>query len=220
MSQIQPTAPRKKGIPRRYVRDTLSKTKRGRDATKAVEKTRIKALRTNRVPSQSLKQIENLNADRQLTEKMRLFVRFWAAGETPRTAATMAGYSASSANIHWKWMHDPAILKIYREEKKLYEAAGAMTRQRVMDMLKEAYDMAKITSEPSTMVAAAREIGKMCGYYEPDVKININIGAKLTEKLTTMSDEQLIKLIEEEGGDILEGESVRVVEAPQLEGPK
>lgn len=117
-------------------------------------------------------------------------------------------------------MHDPAILKIYREEKKLYEAAGAMTRQRVMDMLKEAYDMAKITSEPSTMVAAAREIGKMCGYYEPDVKININIGAKLTEKLTTMSDEQLIKLIEEEGGDILEGESVRVVEAPQLEGPK
>ena len=42
-----------------------------------------------------------------------------------------------------------------------------MTRKKVMDMLLESYDMAKLMAEPASMVSAAREIEKMCGYYAP-----------------------------------------------------
>lgn len=212
---------KKPGRRRIYARDSLSKTKRGKNAVKKIADLRIKALRSkaNHPKAQTLKGIEMRNADRPLTDKQRMFVRFWAAGETPRTAAIMAGFSETSAAMGWKLSHDPAILKIYHEEKKLFEAAAQMTRQKVMDMLKDAYDMAKIQSDPSVMVAAAREIGKMCGYYEPETRININIGAKI-DQLNNMSDEQLLKLIEEQG-DVLPGEAIRIDEEPALlEAPK
>jgi hypothetical protein len=153
----------KPGRKRLYVRDSLSKTKRGKNAIKKVEKIRIKALRVKTVNAQTLNEIEKKNADRVLTEKQRMFVRYWAQGETPRTACLMAGFSESSVGLGWKLAHDPAILKIYREEKKLYEAAQGHTKARVMSMLQEAYDCAKLISEPATMVAAARELGRWPG---------------------------------------------------------
>lgn len=129
----------------------------------------------------------------------------------------MAGYAEGSSKIGWVLSHDPAILKIYHEEKKLFESAAQMTRQKVMTMLQDAYDMAKIQSDPSVMVAAAREIGKMCGYYEAEVKININVAGKI-DKLNTMTDEQLMEIIEQKG-DLFEGEAIRVADNPALPAP-
>lgn len=216
------TGERKPGRKRIYVRDTLSKTKRGKNAIKEVQQIRTAALRAHSVSAQSIAEIEKLNADRQLTEKQLLFTRLWAQGETPRTAAVLAGYSENSSNLSWKLTRDPAILKLYHEEKKLYEEAGQMTRKRVMDMLQEAYDCAKLVNEPSSMVAAAREIGKMCGYYEPEVKIIRHEGAKLIDQLNNLSDAELEKLLEERGDTII-GEAVRVVDdtsLPALEAPR
>jgi hypothetical protein len=192
-----PVTRKKSGPPRLYRRDTLSKTKRGRDAIAKVEKIRIKALRSTKVNAQSLKQIEKNNADRPLTDMQRMFVRYWAQGETPRTAAIMAGYSASS-EIGWKMSHDPAMLKIYIAEKKEYEAAKGHTKVRVMEMLQEAYDCAKLICEPSTMVAAARELGKMAGHYEPERHLHIHAGGKLLDQMNSMSDDELLKVIEQD----------------------
>lgn len=214
----QPSAEVRKQIGNgRDPKDGLRRTKKGRKAAAHVENVRIKALKESKPSHTTLKAIEQRKANKNLTERQLLFVRFWAAGETPRTAAVMAGYTDNYVT-GWKLSKDPTILRLYHEEKKLYEAAGQMTRERVMEMLKEAYDMAKLKAEPAIMVAAAREIGKMCGYYEPELKININIG-KSQEQLATMTDEQLLKLIED-GGDIFEGESIRVPDVPQLEAPQ
>lgn len=212
------TGERRPGRKRLYVRDTLSKTKRGRNAIKEVGKIRTAALRAHVVDARTLADIEKKNADRALTEKQLLFTRLWAQGETPRTAAVLAGYSESSSNIAWKLTNDPAILKLYHEEKRLYEEAAQMTRKRVMDMMVEAYDCAKMMSEPSSMVAAARELGKMCGYYEPEKKIIRIEGASLIDQLDRLSDEELEKLLAERGDDII-GEAVRVVDAPALPSP-
>lgn len=203
--------PRKVKPATAHPHDSLSQTESGRKAIDHVRNVRLKAMTTTTVKAKTLHEIEQKNADRALTEKQRMFVRFWASGETPRTAAVMAGYSSGSNSVWWEMRNDPAILKMYREEVAVFREASKMTRQKVMDMLREAYDMAKIKAEPAVMVAAAREIGKMCGFYEPEVKININLGAKAQEALTKLSDKELLELIES-GDDVLEGESMRVEE--------
>jgi len=202
---------KKRGPPRIHVRDSLSKTKRGRSATKKIEKIRVTALRKHGVNGQTLKDIEKKNADRAMTEKQRKFAMYWAQGETPRTAAIMAGYSETSSTIGWVLSHDPAVLKLYNAEKILYQQAMQHTRERVMAMLQEAYDAAKMITEPATMVAAAREIGKMCGFYEPEKHLHIHAGGKMLDRLNTLSDAELLKLIETP----IEGES-RVVNDDEL----
>lgn len=208
----------KPGPKRIYRRDSLSKTKRGRQAIKAIEKIRVKALRTNHVAAKNLKEIEAKKEGRPLTDKQRMFVRYWAQGETPRTAAIMAGYAETSSRMGWTLSHDPAILTLYREEKKLYEEAANLSRAKVMGMLKEAYDDAKLLSEPATMVAAARELGKMAGYYEPEKKIIAVVGGKVAEQMLRMTDEELLKIIEE-NPDAIDGEFTRVADAAALPAP-
>lgn len=213
------TRPKLKPGPKRiYRRDSLSRTKRGRQAIKAVEKIRVKALRTKHVDAGSLKEIEAKKEGRPLTEKQRMFVRYWSQGETPRTAAIMAGYSETSSAIGWTLSKDPAIIKLYREEKKLYEAAAQLSRAKVMEMLKDAYDHAKMIDEPATMVAAARELGKMAGYYEPEKKVIAVVGGKVAEQMLRMSDEELLKIIED-NPEAIEGEFSRVSEAAKLPAP-
>jgi len=189
------------------------RTKKGKDAVKEIEKVRVRGLRAHVVDAQKLRDVEKKNADRSLTDKQRQFVRFWSSGETPRTASILAGYSEESQSVVWRMQNDPAILKIYREEKKLYEEAGHMTRRRVMNMLEEAYNDAKLLSEPATMVAAARELGKLCGYYEPDKHVHVHMGGKLMDRMNSLSDAELLKIINEPEPDTVEGEVL------QLEGP-
>jgi hypothetical protein len=87
-----------------------------------------------------------------------------------------------------------------------------MTRQKVIDGLKEAIDIARTMSDPQTMVAAWREIARICGYYAPEVKkLELSvIGATHISQIQDMTDEELTKLI-------LEGEFERVPE-PQEQG--
>jgi len=140
--------------------------------------------------------------DRPLTEKQKLFAKFWAEGETISAAAHRAGY-ADGATMAYRMASDPAILKLYNYEKAKYEESCQMTRKRVMEMFLESYDCAKLMSEPGNMVAAAREIGKMCGYYEP-VKRTIDItvnGSVTVKQLERLSNEELLKIMQ---GDVEE----------------
>lgn len=51
------------------------------------------------------------------------------------------------------------------------------------------------------MVAAAREIGKMCGFYEPQ-KIDITHSLAGKQKVEQLSDDELFKLIEEASDEV------------------
>lgn len=178
--------------------------KHGADGTEEGKAKRIAALRAKSKPMQTLEAISQANPDRPLTEKQKLFAKFWAQGETIRSASLKAGYN-DGASIAYRMSADPAILKIYNREKALYEEASQMSRKKVMDMLMEAYDAAKMVSEPASMVSAAREIGKMCGYYEPVKRqIDINVSGDVTvKKLERMSDADLIKIMKGEVEDVV-----------------
>jgi hypothetical protein len=93
---------------------------------------------------------------------------------------------------------------------KAAQAKAQMTRNKVLAALERAGDMAETQADPTAMVGAWREIGKMCGFYAVETKkvevtVNGEIGYK---KLAALSDEDLMKLAR---GEVLEGEFAEVV---------
>lgn len=139
---------------------------------------------------------ESVDPSKPLTDKQKAFVKLWAEGESITSASARAGYN-DGASIAYRMVKMPNVLALYHDYKAKYEAAGDMTRKKVMDMLLESYEMAKLMAEPSTMVAAAREVGKMCGYYAPvESRIKLDIsGNVVVEKLNALTDEELVQLI-------------------------
>lgn len=133
--------------------------------------------------------------DKPLTPQQREFCRFRAEGENITTAMSRAGYSVKDVSYGTRMMAMPAIQKqiaIYQEE---YRKAAELSKRDVMDMLKESYEMAKLMSEPATMVSAAREIGKMCGYYEPK-KVQVDVSVNGSVKFEQLSDTELFAMID------------------------
>lgn len=152
-----------------------------------------------------------VSEDKPLTDIQRMFVKFWAAGESPASAASRCGIQTSYA---YRLIYMPNVLKVYRAEKEAYEQASGMNRKRVIDGFLEAIEMAKVMAEPSTMVAGWREISKMCGYYEPvQVKHTVTHEGKiLHDRLDKLSDAELFELIQKQAQQLAAGQS------PQLPG--
>jgi hypothetical protein len=171
---------------------------------------RIAALRKTPTNGGKIAIIETQNPNRPLTEKQKIFVKEWAAGETILSASYRAGYADSGA-MCYRLAKDPAILRIYDAEKALYVAAAQMTRKKVMDGFLEAADMARTLADPTALTGAWREIGRMCGYYQENTKkIDINITGDLTMKrLERASDADLLKLIKGEIEDVAFDEVMR-----------
>lgn len=168
------------------------KTKRGANANGDIATARkYKDTTTNAAA-------ESVDPAKPLTEKQKLFVKYWAEGDAIATASARAGYN-DGASIAYRMAKMPNVLALYDQYKLAYEEAAQMTRKKVMDMMIESYDMAKLLAEPSTMVAAAREIGKMCGYYAPvETRVKLDVSGNVVhQRLNSLSDAELIKLITE-----------------------
>ena len=151
------------------------------------------------------------SADHMLSDQQKIFVKQILAGRGPNIAARMAGYASPDIQGN-AIMKSPKIQAAIRSLYKKYEKAADMDRKRVLDGFLEAIEMAKIQADAGTMVAGWREIGRMCGYYAPEVKkIEISVSAKrVIDQMETLSDEDLMKMVEE-SAQILEGEAIRVL---------
>jgi hypothetical protein len=144
---------------------------------------------------------ERIDPNKPLTAKAIQFVKFWAQGETIANASVRAGYG-DGASYAYKLVHFPQALILYKEEKRLFEEANQMTRKKVMDGLLEGIDMAKMMAEPTAVINGWKTIGQMCGYFEPikhKIEVSVN-GSIAIEKLNTLTDEELFKLIEDHAG--------------------
>jgi hypothetical protein len=72
-----------------------------------------------------------------------------------------------------------------------------MSRKRVLHGLLEAIDLAKDQRQPTGMIAGWKEIGRMCGFYEPErreVKLSVD-SQQLVQELQTLSKEKLLELM-------------------------
>lgn len=150
-----------------------------------------------------------------LTDQQRIFCEQILKGRAPGQAARIAGYANPDTTGH-AVAKSPKVAAAIKYLYKKHEKVSDMTRKKVMDGMLEAIDMARIQADAGNMIAGWREIGRMCGYYAPEVKkIDINITAKrVIDKLETLSDEDLVQMIEE-SSNIIEAEAVEILEHAQ-----
>jgi len=141
---------------------------------------------------------EGIDEDKPLTDAQRRFVQLWASGESIVTASARAGYDGCPT-YGYRLVRQPNVLKLYNEEKAKFEASCQMTRKRVMDGLIEGVEMAKLAGEPASVISGWREIGKMCGYYEPVTrKLDITVNGDLAmDRMNRLSDAELLRLIQD-----------------------
>lgn len=143
-----------------------------------------------------------------VTEKQDKYVEARLDGKSKRQAAIDAGYSVNNVAQIEKSADVRAALEQARSE---LSTVTQIKRADVIEMLKEAYDMAKLAAEPSSMVSAAKEIGKMLGFYEPEtirIETQRNAGT-VQRKLMTMTDEELME-IAEGTAKVIDGEFQRL----------
>jgi len=150
-----------------------------------------------------------------LTEQQAIFVESVVKGDAPPLAARKAGYSSPKSQAN-QILNSPKIQTAIRFSYAKYAQAAQMTRQQVMDGMLEAINMAKIQADANTMINGWREIGRMCGFYAPEVKkIDISVTTRrVIDRLETLSDADLLKMVEE-SGEIIEGEAQNVLEAAE-----
>ncbi|NQW80042.1 MAG: terminase small subunit [Polaromonas sp.] len=138
-----------------------------------------------------------IDVDKPLTEQQRLFVEHWAKGDSITSAMLRAGYSEKGTGLGYRLVRQPNILALKAQYEAKYEASAEMSREKVMAGLMEAVEMAKLMSEPATMVSGWKTVGQMCGYFAPvehRMKVDIT-GNIVIDKLNSMSDAELLKLI-------------------------
>ncbi len=169
---------------------TRANKKRGKSAAPNIAAARSALKSTNSAASAS-----EIDPDKPLTEKQRQFVKFWAEGDTIPNATLRAGFSDDG--LGYRLARAPNILALKAKYEAEWQATRQMTREKVMDGMLESIDMARLMSEPSSMIAGWREIGKICGFYAPvEHKVKVDVtGNIVLDKLNSMSDAELLKII-------------------------
>lgn len=145
--------------------------------------------------------------DQPLTEMQRVFVMGLVHHKLNLSAAARNAGFRQPASSATALMKNPKVIKAIAIEREEYAKASGMTKQKVIEGFAEAIDLARIKADPIAMIAGWREVGKMCGFYEPqkaEVRISVQ-GQVLLQQLNNMTDEQLLQMAEDDPS-ILEGE--------------
>jgi hypothetical protein len=159
----------------------------------------------------SLQPPDEKDPNQPLTEQQRSFVNQLVHYKMNQTAAArLAGYNQPGTAANFL-MKQPKIKKAIAEERAAYAEASQVTKKKVIDGFLEAIEMAKVMSDPLAMISGWREVGKMCGFYEPTkTKIEVSVnGQVMLQKIEAMSDDELLKLMHE-SANVLEGEFTEV----------
>lgn len=166
--------------------------KAGREADKPK---RIAAVR-NAPETTTMAAAAMVSPDKPLTEKQKTYAIARARGESVPNAMAQAGYN-EQVSYGYRLDKMPNVQALVRQEQALYAEASQMDRKKVIDMQLEAFEMARVMAEPSSMVAAAREIGKICGLYEPK-KVEVNFNGRVQHEIhrfEAMSDAELLDVL-------------------------
>jgi len=136
----------------------------------------------------------------QLTPKQERFATAYAQHHNASLACREAGYSAhgrSASVAGTRLLANVCVLgRIQALEAAAAQALG-VTRQRFLDELEGAAALAKAQGDAQAMIAAWREIGKACGFYNPQpIKVEIDVKGQVEMgRLNALSDQQLLAII-------------------------
>jgi len=182
-------------------------TKRGAVDSQVGRPLQIAEIRSRGMDTGLKGNAELVDPGKPLTDMQKAFVMYMAQGESVVSAMSRAGYDTNTGSTYgYRLIRQPNVLALLSQEKAKYEASCQMTRKRVMDGLLEGVEMAKLAGEPASIIAGWREIGKMCGYYEPVTrKVDITVsGGLVLDRMNRLSDAELLRLIQEDVSTVLE----------------
>lgn len=133
-----------------------------------------------------------------LTPRQIAFVKQYLLKGNASEAARLAGYSAKSARqMAAENLTKPAVIEAIQRFQAENSAKLNLTREAVLNGLLEAVELAKAQANPVALISAWREIGRVIGCYQPEVK-QVELSAKgktLQYQFAGMSDEELLEII-------------------------
>lgn len=146
-----------------------------------------------------------------LTARQRRFVAEYATCANASEAARRAGYSANGAKVTaCRLLTNPNLQTAIAEEKQRQAQKLGIERDDVIAAMNSAFTIAVEQSNPAAMVAAAREIGRLCGFYEPESIRRHNSDGSLKE----ITHAELLRHLAETGdfrypdGSLMEDDAV------------
>ena len=135
----------------------------------------------------------------ELTAKQHRFVDEYLVDGNGARAAVAAGYGLAGARVraHRLTKDNVAVRAEIRARQGVDSQRLQIDRQDVLKGLLEAFAMAKEMREPAAMVSAAREVGRMLGFYEPErhqVEVLAAADAE-TWRYERVTDAELVRLM-------------------------
>ena len=114
-------------------------------------------------------------------------------------SASAAGY-ANPYKCANQIAKSESVQEALRQARDELSSAAQISRADVLDGFMEAINLARLSADPQAMIKGWTEVGKMLGYYAPEVKkLEISDNQKrLQSKFESMSDEDLMRVIEGE----------------------
>ena len=133
------------------------------------------------------------------SEKQAKFVSEFLVDSNGTQAAIRAGYSASGARVtaHRLLTNDAIYGAI--EAQRLADAARlSLRREDVLAGLLEAVDTARLQQNPMAMVSGLRELGRMMGFYAPEVRrVELTADQHITQNhMSAMTVAELLALMQ------------------------
>lgn len=144
------------------------------------------------------------------SKQQKAYVEARARGLSRDQSALTAGYAPGGSEPNVSRIENSLTVQEQLAAVRAEVAKNTgITKEEVVGLLMHAADMAKLMSDPTGLVAAARELGKMLGFYAPEVK-KVTHGldkGSLRALLEEMSDEDLARIA---NAKAIEGEVKRL----------
>ena len=139
------------------------------------------------------------NDSSALTPKQLRWIDEYLIDFNGAAAAVRAGYSPKSArSIAHENQTKPDIQSVLQARQADMAKELQITRQGVIRGLLDAVELGREQQNPSAMVGALREVAKMLGFYEPEVKkieVLTTDQSSRQANFAAMNDAQLLALI-------------------------
>jgi hypothetical protein len=146
----------------------------------------------------------------KLTERHKRYIDHRVRGVSRQQSAVLAGFGEAE-NSGTQVEEIPEVQAEIARVRAQMAVTGEITKDDVIRGLKDAAEMAKLIGDPQAMVRAWAELGKLCGFYAPEVKRiekGINKG-ELRKALEDLSDDELYQISH---GRVIDGKFERVKE--------
>lgn len=133
-----------------------------------------------------------------LSPRQLAFARAYALSGCAAKAAREAGYSARTAKSQGARLLTKANLReAVRTSHREVEARLELSREQVLGELEGAVGLAKAQGNVGAMIAAWREIARICGYYMPETQSRLHQGIvprRSVDELESIPLNELIRL--------------------------